>query len=688
MSSEVIGKLITDFNNLNEKCVHLVEENQNLQQENQILKEKLQEKDKQLERLQERDKQYEKLEQHVKNLEKQKSEELQQLRQLEIISQNLHNNLGILGSDKTKKNDSTDGEQKNDIKITEEKNKFLTNKNYEQKNHNMDKPSTLSSNKGVENSSEYLLNFFNTKKDTEISGLYSNIQIVVGLDFGSISSAFSIYRVTAEVPNSFNYSCHLKDTNLVYQDNGYSSIIDSSINKYFNFNTVGLFKLHLGGLPDNLKPKLPIEYKKAITDYFKGIGKDIKNDIARSWTGVNYFENVLLVLTVPADYSEKDKDILRECTHNGKLIKNKSSEKLQFITESEAAAIYCMKNELQKYNLLSIGKTFIIVDCGGSTTDITTHKLVGNNPVQLSEVTELIRDFCGCTFIDEAFIKLLNEKFGMRAINLLKKNSSGQFQCAIYEFFQHVKEFFAGNDTEFYYTIDVEEEIPNLLQYVSKEIKEIMEANNWLIDIKYNEIKKMVDHVIDRIIRLIHNQLSNNKETCSAMFLVGGFSGNKYLQRRIEKEFHNTVKIISVIDRPLAAISHGAVDYGLLLVNSNLNKLRNNGISSTILKYTYGIQFTSDWKNGGPSNRKTSDEKISKFISLVKRGTEVTSDQIFTFNFKPKSGQTHVKFKVYYTNEESATYIDESGMKLLGVLNVDLPDKLYVFILIEMVNYQ
>ncbi|CAB5355920.1 unnamed protein product [Rhizophagus irregularis] len=473
MSSEVIGKLITDFNNLNEKCVHLVEENQNLKQqnqnllqENQILKEKLQEKDKQFERLQERDKQYEKLEQHVKNLEKQKSEELQQLRQLEIISQNLHNNLGILGSDKTKKNDNTDGERKNDIKITEEKNKFLTNKNDEQKNHNMDKPPTLSSNnKGVENSSEYLLNFFNTKKDTEVSGLYSNIQIVVGLDFGSISSAFSIYRVTAEVPNSFNYSWQLKDTNLVYQSNSYSNMIpNSSINKYFKFNIVGLFKLHLGGLPDNLKPKLPIEYKKAITDYFKGIGKDIKNEIAR-WSGVNYFENVLLILTVPADYSEKDKDILRECTHNGKLIKNKSSEKLQFITESEAAAIYCMKYELQKYNLLSIGKTFIIVDCGG-----------------------------------------------------------------------------------------------------------------------------------------------------------------------------------------------------------------NNDISSSILKYTYGIQFTSDWKNGDPSNRKTSDGKISKFISLVKRGTEVTSDQIFTFNFKPKSGQTHVKFKVYYTNEESATYIDESGMKLLGVLNVDLPD--------------
>jgi predicted nuclease with TOPRIM domain len=161
MSSEVIARLVTEFNNLNEKCVNLIEENQNLkqenqnlkqenqnlkqqnqnfqqqnqnlQQENQILKEKLREKDKQLEKLQERDKQYEKLEQHVKNLEKQKSEELQQLRQLEIISQNLQNNLGILGLDKTKKND---------VRITEENNNFLTNKNDEQKIHNIDKPTS------------------------------------------------------------------------------------------------------------------------------------------------------------------------------------------------------------------------------------------------------------------------------------------------------------------------------------------------------------------------------------------------------------------------------------------------------------------------------------------------------------------------------------------------------------------
>ncbi|CAB4491907.1 unnamed protein product [Rhizophagus irregularis] len=116
------------------------------------------------------------------------------------------------------------------------------------------------------------------------------------------------------------------------------------------------------GLPDNLKPKLPIEYKRAIADYLKEIRKDIKSEVARRMPEANYFEDVLLVFTVPAEYSEEDKDIMRECIYNAKLIKSKSSEKLQFITESEAAAIYCMENELPNYNLLSIGRTFIIID--------------------------------------------------------------------------------------------------------------------------------------------------------------------------------------------------------------------------------------------------------------------------------------------------------------------------------------
>ena len=37
--------------------------------------------------------------------------------------------------------------------------------------------------------------------------------------------------------------------------------------------SVELFKLHLGNLPDHLKHDIKVEYKKAITDYLREMGK-------------------------------------------------------------------------------------------------------------------------------------------------------------------------------------------------------------------------------------------------------------------------------------------------------------------------------------------------------------------------------------------------------------------------------
>jgi hypothetical protein len=52
-------------------------------------------------------------------------------------------------------------------------------------------------------------------------------------------------------------------------------------------------------------------------------------------------ENVLLVLTVPADFSEVDMAIMRECVYNAGLISNKFSEKLQFTTERTFIFFIC-----------------------------------------------------------------------------------------------------------------------------------------------------------------------------------------------------------------------------------------------------------------------------------------------------------------------------------------------------------
>ena len=59
----------------------------------------------------------------------------------------------------------------------------------------------------------------------------------------------------------------------------------------------------------------------------------IKDTIPQYWSEIDFMENVLLVLTVPAEYSENDKAVMRECTFKADLISDKNSEKLQFTTE-------------------------------------------------------------------------------------------------------------------------------------------------------------------------------------------------------------------------------------------------------------------------------------------------------------------------------------------------------------------
>ncbi|CAB5363935.1 unnamed protein product [Rhizophagus irregularis] len=85
--------------------------------------------------------------------------------------------------------------------------------------------------------------------------------------------------------------------------------------------------------------------------------------------GFDYFEDVLLILTIPAGYSEMDKVIMRQCVYNADLIKDRDSEKLQFTTKSKATALNCVKN----YFKCEIGETFMFVDCGKYTTNLTTH---------------------------------------------------------------------------------------------------------------------------------------------------------------------------------------------------------------------------------------------------------------------------------------------------------------------------
>ncbi|CAG8537786.1 21895_t:CDS:2 [Rhizophagus irregularis] len=592
---EVVEKLETGFKKLNDKFINLLEENQRIKQHNKNLQEEnqdilrinleLNEKNQEISRNNlESNKKYQEISRNNSNL--------IQIQRLEVISQNLEKNLKILEVDEI---------DINTINVFKENNK--------QTNCNINKNPTTALNysKGLD-----------------------DIRIVVGLDFGVTYSGFAYCHVIDENMHTndnwpWGVTGQFRTNTVLRYDDEFNNVLywgaRALKNRKQNSEPVKLFNLYLGDLPDNLKPKLPIDYKKAITDYLREFGMFIKEKICHL-DGFDYFEDVLLVLTIPAEYSGMDKVIMRQCVYNADLIKDRDSEKLQFTTESKATALNC---------------TFMFVDCGKYTTNLTTRKLVRNDPLHIDKVTVQIRDFYGSRLINEEFIKFLRERLGT---------------C---------------DDKKFNYELDILYEDQNLLRHVSEEIKEIMEE---IIEIKYNDIKKMFDPIVDRIIRLIHIQLLNNKENCSTIFLTGDFCVRKYLQNRIKEEFSHQVNNISVPALPEVAVVRGAVIYGLstILYGTEFDGLK-LVISSRLLKFTYEIQY--NWKS---SDDFTHDGKNCKFKTLVKRDTEITPDQTFSFNFKPGSKQISESFAIYYTQKYNIGYCDEPGVKRLGILNIDLSD--------------
>ncbi|RGB33586.1 hypothetical protein C1646_669189 [Rhizophagus diaphanus] len=513
-----------------------------------------------------------------------------------------------------------------------------------------------------------------------------DIRVVVAIDFGTTFSGFAYaYRSRPEIITNDSWPQQigpLKTNTVLQYDSNCQNVIkwgnpalaqrqsrrsrDSSSSK-----TVELFKLHLGNIPQNEKPPLPsqLNYEKAISDYLRELGRLIKDTISTRWQGIKFFEHVLLVISIPAEFDDRAKDTMRKCLHSAGLTNSKESNKVEFTTEPEAAAIYCMRNLEEQNKTIPINASFMVVDCGGGTVDLTTRKLLRDN--KLSEITERTGDFCGGSYVDREFIKFLSRKLGQSTIDLLKENNYGQMQYMIQQFCQKSKFHFTGNKNDFNsFEFDIEEICPVLKQYCKKDVKEKMEDNDWIIDINFEDIKSMFDPVVGKIIRLIRGQLDSSKDKCSAIFLVGGFSESKYLQMRVKEEFGRLVPSIIIPKQPIAAIVRGACDYGLEM----------STIVDRTLKYTYGIKTHRNWESGDPIDRKKNVEgndkpQIEIFRSSVTRGTNVEVNQEFSETYIPlKPNQTEMTFQIYITTKLSTKFCDEPGMKLLGTLRIDLPD--------------
>ncbi|RGB33504.1 hypothetical protein C1646_704289, partial [Rhizophagus diaphanus] len=513
--------------------------------------------------------------------------------------------------------------------------------------------------------------------------IQSDIRVVVSIDFGTTFSGYAYAH--KENPKNITVQSEWETTGasfktptvIKYEDDSYTKIsswgfpalAEKPVKKKktkTSSKPIELFKLHLVKSLVK-KPFLPkdLNYKNVIRDYLKKLSDHIKESLDRHWRNLDFYKHVLIVLTVPAEFDDKAIETFRECAINAGLLKDKyNTNNLKFTTEPEAAAICCLNPTTREEHHLTPGDSFMIVDCGGGTVDLTTRELLEDE--RLSEITERSGDYCGSSFIDQAFLEFVEEKVGKTAIESVKNNHYSQLQYFVQVFCKQVKIPFTGvDDSNPGEDLDLEELLPAIQQYVEGEEKNRMEEEEWVIKLSFEDIKGMFDPVIDKIINLIKDQLDKNEKGCSTMFLVGGFSESKYLQTRIKEEFGEIVPNISVPPQPIKSVVKGGVLYGL----------QEKTVKDRILKRTYGTEIVRRWKQPDPLSERLPNGLTVAFERLAQRGARLPRDNKFTKKFKPLSLlQQKINFDLYATEGSDAKFCEDPGVSKLHNWEIDLPE--------------
>ncbi|CAG8528182.1 27751_t:CDS:2, partial [Dentiscutata erythropus] len=239
-----------------------------------------------------------------------------------------------------------------------------------------------------------------------------DLRIVVGVGFAYDYIQDNKAKIKVLVNEDWgNFKSPSKTNTVLQYDKSYREVVnweagtlslEPSRRKKLNLpKPVKYFKFYLGDASKSKRPKLlpSITFEKAITDYLHEI-----------------------------EFNENSKTIMRRCIYNAGLIQNIGTLNLQFTTEPEAASIHCM-NKLKELNLTT-GSTYLVVDCGGGTMDLTVRKLLSNN--RIAETTERTGDFCGGTYVDGEFLKVLEERVDIaKILRLIREQLSKCSNCSV-----------------------------------------------------------------------------------------------------------------------------------------------------------------------------------------------------------------------------------------------------------------
>lgn len=307
-------------------------------------------------------------------------------------------------------------------------------------------------------------------------------------------------------------------------------------------------------------PKLP-PGKTAITlivDFLSCLWEYAKEEITREIGSVADLNTADVILTCPAAWDAKGCDLMRGAAIDAGLVQSAHAgdtnwrDRLQIITEPEAAAVHCAR--LTDLHKLRPSQNFMICDAGGGTVDLAVYKITGQMAnLEIAEMCARSGANCGSLFLDLRFCELVRTLLADHPAHL----NAASLAYFTHAFSQTDKLEFKGesdDDTYFHFTcFNPEDPHDPSVGLVNGELA----IPGTLIR------REVFDPVVSQVLDLIEEQFKRVDQKIDALLLVGGFAGSEYLFKRVEERFSTKVRVIARPSDTDTATVRGAALYGL-----------------------------------------------------------------------------------------------------------------------------
>ena len=380
-----------------------------------------------------------------------------------------------------------------------------------------------------------------------------------------------------------------------------------------------------------------------------------------------------------------------------------SPDKLLLALEPESASLYC--HEMLKRGLVAPhcespskrkpGSTYLIVDIGGGTVDVSSHKIISvkdrshSFPV-VEELHQPVGNDCGGTQVNKEFLKFLekltDDPHLSRFTNTTdsETNSVNRFELdeIVNITFEEQKLIFGRLDDSLQRDTVIRLP-PSFLELYRTTILENIEKANLKsavtlerrnLRVSVTQMKEFFSPAVTGILSLLSQHLQALSEPVDVIYLVGGFGGCPYLYSRIKREFGSQYQII-VPPNPDLAVVEGAV-----LFHSNPSFIRARKVDAT---YGKSVYRPFDYFVHDPSRKVTDSNGKSLcqdlFQTIIEIGEVVSPDYVYTCTsvpFSHKQRNMHIEIFCSLEKSENIWYThgkDSGGAVKIGELVVDLP---------------